>query len=122
MAEGLGTTRKRDLIKSIILSLHEGEDVKRAKERFVREVGTVTSVEIAQIEQALIAEGMPPEQIKQFCNVHALLFEEQLQQETRNAASPSHPVQLFSAENRKIEELCGIFEKKKSFIGEKWGI
>lgn len=110
MAEGLGTTRKRELMREIILSLHDGEDIRRAKERFVREVGSVTSVEIAEIEQALIAEGMPVEQIKQFCNVHALLFEEQLAQEAKDQSSPSHPVELFKAENRKIEEMCAKIE------------
>ena len=98
-------TRRTAIMKEIIRELHKGVPVIEAKERFEKEIGNVSSSEIAEIEQALINEGLPPDEIKRFCNVHALLFESALQQAVTKETSTSHPVYLFKLENRAIEKL-----------------
>ncbi|MCX7029763.1 MAG: DUF438 domain-containing protein, partial [Spirochaetes bacterium] len=72
--------KKRKLVAGIIRDLHAGLSVEAAKERVQREVGTLTSTEVTTIEQSLIDEGVSPDEIKRFCNVHALLFESSLEQ------------------------------------------
>ncbi len=96
---------KKAIMKDIILKLHQGLSVEAAKERFEKEVGDITSSEIAQIEQGLIDEGLSPEEIKKFCNVHALIFQSALEKAAAEETFPSHPVYLFRAENREIEKL-----------------
>jgi len=86
----------------------------QAKERFEREVGNVTSSEIAEIEQGLINEGISPEEIKRFCNVHALIFQSALEKAVATEVSPSHPVYLFKLENREVERLV---ESIKETVG-----
>jgi DUF438 domain-containing protein len=110
MSKGLGNSGKKEAMKDIIRSLHQGLPVEKAKERFLKEVGNISSVDIAEIEQALIGEGMPVEEIQRFCNVHALLFESSLEQAVRGEESPSHPVHLFKLENREIEKLVKRME------------
>lgn len=95
----------KEIVKDIILKLHQGMSVEEAKDRFVREVGSITSSQIAEIEQSLIDEGLSPEEIKKFCNVHALLFESALKEATVMKQSSAHPVYLFKQENREIEKL-----------------
>jgi DUF438 domain-containing protein len=107
MSEGLGNSDKKEAMKDIIRKLHEGLAVEKAKERFLKEIGNISSVEIAEIEQALIHEGMQPEEIQKFCNVHALLFESTLEVAVSSEESPSHPVYLFKLENREIEKITG---------------
>jgi DUF438 domain-containing protein len=72
--------QKKITVKNIILQLHQGLTVTEAKDKFIREVGNITSTEIAEIEQSLINEGLSPDEIKKFCNVHALLFESALKE------------------------------------------
>jgi DUF438 domain-containing protein len=105
MSDSLGNGSKKESMKDIIRKLHEGLPIEEAKERFLQEVGNISSMEIAEIEQALIGEGMRPEEIQKFCNVHALLFESSLKGAVSSNESPSHPVYLFKLENRRIEEL-----------------
>ncbi len=105
MAAGLGKEGKKEAMKDIILQLHRGLSVEQAKARFLEEVGNVSSVEIAEIEQSLIDEGLPAEEIRKFCNVHALLFESSLREQVAREESPAHPVYLLRAENREIEKL-----------------
>ncbi len=96
---------KKQILKDIILRLHQGTSPTEAKERFEREIGTVTSVEIAELEQSLISEGLSPDDIKQFCNVHALIFQSALEKTVNPDTFPGHPIHLFKLENREIEKL-----------------
>ncbi len=105
MGEILSKEAKKEIMKDIILKLHQGLSVDEAKERFEEEVGNVSSTEIADIEQSLINEGLSPEEIKKFCNVHALIFQSALEKSASEETFPSHPVFLFRLENREIEKL-----------------
>lgn len=102
---------KKDIVKNIIKELHNGLPATEAKEKLERKVGTITSSEIAEIEQSLINEGMPPEEIKEFCNVHTLLFESTLSKELSKEESKNHPVSLFKLENREIEKIINTIKK-----------
>ncbi len=105
MTEQLSKDQKKETMKDIILKLHEGLSAEAAKERFEKEVGTISSTEIAGIEQELINEGLSPEEIKKFCNVHALLFKAALEKAPAQETSPSHPIFLFKLENREVEKI-----------------
>ena len=98
---------RTETMKDIILKLHAGLSVDEAKERFEKEIGNISSTEIADIEQTLINEGLSPEEIKKFCNVHALIFQSALEKSASEETFPSHPVFLFKLENREIEKLVG---------------
>lgn len=103
--DSLSKEQKKEIMKDIILKLHRGLSAETARERFEKEVGTVSSTEIAEIEQSLINEGLSPEEIKKFCNVHALIFQAALEAAPAQETSPSHPVFLFKLENREIEKI-----------------
>ncbi len=111
MAEASSREQKKARLKDIILKLHEGLSVSEAKARFEREVGNISSSEIAELEQSLISEGLSPEEIKKFCNVHALIFQSALEKAAVEETSPAHPVHLFKSENREIEKLLDGLEK-----------
>lgn len=122
MAEGLERTAKKEIMKDIIRQLHQGLSAQAAKERFEKEIGGISSTEIAEIEQSLINEGLAPEEIKKFCNVHALLFQSALEKVAMKETSPSHPVFLFRLENREIEkrlaEIKALMSRKASHDAE----
>jgi DUF438 domain-containing protein len=103
--ETINKEAKKQAMKDIILGLHWGLSAEAARDRFEREIGNVSSTEIAEIEQSLIDEGLSPDEIKKFCNVHALIFESALAKAGREETSPYHPVYLFKLENREIEKL-----------------
>ncbi|MFC2035357.1 DUF438 domain-containing protein [Chloroflexota bacterium] len=108
--------KKKDVMKDIILKLHGGLAVQEAKDRFEKEVGNISSSEIAEIEQSLIDDGLSPDEIKQFCNVHTLLFKSALDQASSEETSESHPIYLFRLENREIEKLV---ESLKDISGKR---
>jgi len=113
MTEIPNKQKKKEIMKDIIRKLHRGLTIEEAKERFEKEIGTTSSIEIAEMEQALINEGLSPEEIKKFCNVHALLFQSALEKSIIKETSPSHPVYLFKLENREIDKIADSLKKLK---------
>ena len=68
MSELIDNRRKRqEQLKAIIRDLHAGADLEEIKQRFKELLGEVVSPsEISEMEQALINEGMPVEEIRHF--------------------------------------------------------
>lgn len=104
---------KKETVKEIILNLHKGLSVEEAKKKLIKEVGAISSSDIAEIEQSLINDGMSVDEIKKFCNVHSLLFETSLSKELSEEESKSHPIYLFKQENREIEKIIQSIKELK---------
>ena len=101
-------TIRREKLKSLIKELHAGASVEEVKGRFETEFGGVTTTEISQMEQDLVKEGLPIEEVQKLCDVHASVFEgsiDDIHAPTENAEIKGHPVHIFTLENEKIEEV-----------------
>ncbi len=96
---------KQALLKGIIKDLHQGEDMEVLKERFRELIQNVDASEIAEMEQQLINEGLPPEEIKRLCDVHVEIFKEALEEQDRPEPPPGHPVHTYMKENRASEKI-----------------
>ena len=58
------TGQKQAALKEIIKALHAGENLAAVKQRFRQLISGVEASEIAQMEQALMDEGLPAEEVK----------------------------------------------------------
>lgn len=98
---------RQKMLKEIILELHNGSTVEDVKARFEDLIRGVSASEIAEMEQALIKEGMPVSEIQNLCDVHAAVFKgsiEEIHREHKPEETPGHPVHTFKLENREIEK------------------
>ena len=59
-----------ETLKNIIKELHEGKSAESQRKKFDELIKDVAPWEIAQMEQQLMAEGMPETEIKNLCEVH----------------------------------------------------
>ncbi len=99
---------RREKLKALIKELHAGASVEDVKEKFKTEFGGVTTTEISQMEQELVSEGLPIEEVQRLCDVHASVFEgsiDDIHPKVDNANIKGHPVYIFSLENDKLEEV-----------------
>jgi hypothetical protein len=92
-------------LKQVIKDLHAGGDQEMLKRRFAELIRGVSAPEIARMEQALIDEGLPAEEIKRLCDVHVEIFKAALEEQERPVTAPGHPVHTFMQENRASEEI-----------------
>ena len=109
MSEYIDNSEKRKgALRDLILDLHAGEDLEEIKARFRKLIGDVTAVEVAQLEQALIDEGLPAEEIKALCDVHVSVFQESLEGEGGLEVAPGHPIHTFRYENFALGEVLKL--------------
>ena len=65
---------RQKVLKELIMELHNGKSVDEIKPRFEKLIEDISTTEITEMEQALIMDGMPVEEIQRLCDVHAELF------------------------------------------------
>jgi DUF438 domain-containing protein len=96
---------RQQQLKEIVKDLHEGSDIKAVQKRFAGLIRNVSPEEIAQMEQALIAEGVPVEQVQKVCDVHVQVFEQALGRRKSSKVLPGHPVHTYLQENRALRRI-----------------
>ncbi len=105
-----GPERKKAL-KALILDLHSGGDLNEIKSRFRALIGDISAVEIAQMEQELIEEGLPAGEVKALCDVHVSVFQEALEGQDSLEMTPGHPIHTFKYENYALGEVLILLEE-----------
>lgn len=96
---------RKKALKEIILALHQGKSVEEVKGRFRELLENVAPTEVSLIEQELINEGLPVEEVQRLCDVHAAVFREGLEKAVTPDMVPGHPVYTFKEENRALTKL-----------------
>lgn len=113
MSEYINNSPKREeQLKEIIKQLHAGRAFSDLKDTFQDLLKGASAQEIVHIEQALIAEGLPVEQIQFLCDVHVALFKESLDTQLPPELQPGHPIYTFRAENEFVELLLHTLDEK----------
>ena len=110
---------RQETLKGIIRDLHAGVSVDDIKGRFSELLDQVGASEIAEIEQALINEGLPVEEVQKLCDVHVAVFKESLDKQMAQAIGSekeeSDPLQDLKDSNIKISDLIttirGLLDK-----------
>jgi hypothetical protein len=108
---------KKKLLKEIIKQLPSGAPPEEVKEKFKEALKGVSSEDIVKVEQELVKEGMPREELQKLCDVHMAVFAEQLQEQELHLPS-GHPISILIEEHRimleraeKLEEFIGMVEE-----------
>jgi len=108
-----------ETLKNIIKELHEGKDAESQKQKFHDLIKDVAPWEIAQMEQKLIAEGMPETEIKNLCEVHVSVFKEALEHKTVPGLPAGHPVHTLMLENRACEGILKEAESITDYVKDR---
>ncbi len=99
--------RRKDLLKHMILQLHEGHAPDAVRPQLVRLLGQVPYGEVVEVEQELIAEGLPVSEVLKLCDVHTEALQGAISQVGARQAPAGHPVAIFQLENRALELELG---------------
>lgn len=109
MSEVINNRKYRQkVLKELIGELHQGKAVEEVKGRFEELIKGISTAEISEMEGALIAEGMPMEEIQRLCDVHASVFKgsiEEIHRPSKPEETPGHPIHTFRWENRALQDL-----------------
>jgi len=106
---------KQEKLKQIVKDLHAGVPAEKLKSRFAKLIKKTSPEEIANMENALIEEGFPAEEVQKLCDVHVQVFEAALSRVGKPAKIPGHPLFTYLEENKaaqKIMKTAGRLAKK----------
>ena len=102
----VSNSSKKEMLKEVIRQLHAGASPQEVKERFKQVLEGVSPLEIAKIEQELISEGLPREEIQRLCDVHMAVFREQLERQKLDVPL-GHPVNILMEEHKAMLQIAG---------------
>jgi DUF438 domain-containing protein len=90
---------KKEVIKAVLRELHSGVSLEVLKERFKEFLKDISPMEIPLIEQELVREGVPIQEIIKLCDLHVALFRDFLISRELEDVPKGHPLNLLLMEN-----------------------
>ena len=100
-----GEKSRKELLKHMILQLHEGVAPDAVRGRLVSLLRSIPYNEVVQVEQELINEGLPEEEVLKFCDIHTQVLDGQIDQTGAKEIPDGHPVDTFKKENKELYKL-----------------
>jgi uncharacterized protein len=118
MSELINNSEKRkELLKHMILQLHKGEAPDLVRNRLVELLKSIPYDEVVEVEQELISDGLPVEEVLKLCDIHQLVLDGHIDQSGAKPIPAGHPADTFKKENlelgKVITELEQLFSKVK---------
>ncbi|MEM2929328.1 MAG: DUF438 domain-containing protein, partial [Thermoproteota archaeon] len=99
-------------VREILKELHRGGDIEEISRRFGNILSQVSPTEIPLIEQQLVKEGVPVEEILKLCDLHVALFRNYLQPRELKGVPKGNPLDALMKENDwilKRSETIGLY-------------
>lgn len=96
---------RKELLKHMILQLHGGEAPEAVRQQLLTLLKGIPYDEVVEVEQELINEGLPAEEVLKFCDIHTQVLEGHIDQTGAKTIPAGHPVDTFKKENRELEKV-----------------
>jgi uncharacterized protein len=106
--------RKKKL-KELILKLHKGESEAEVRRQLEESLSQIPYGEVVEVEQELISEGLPTEEVLKLCDVHAGVLQGRIDLSAVKEIPEGHPVDVMLNENRELRKVATNIENT---IGE----
>jgi uncharacterized protein len=76
MSENIDNSKFRKAkLKELILKLHEGESQEEVRQELLVSLSNIPYGEVVEVEQELISEGLPIEEVLKLCDAHSAVLE-----------------------------------------------
>lgn len=118
---------RKSKLKELILKLHSGESQEKVRAELIEALTDIPYGEVVEVEQELIAEGLPQEEVLKLCDVHSAVLQGNVDLSQAKKIPEGHPVDILIRENKELSivasEIKSIIEdirtNKKIDLGKK---
>lgn len=108
---------RKEKLKALILKLHEGNSQEAVRNELLLTLSQIPYGEVVEVEQELIAEGLPEEEVLSLCDAHSAVLEGRVDLSGLKTVEDGHPVDVFRQENKEIRKVTeAIFELIREII------
>src|SRR5512138_1527403 len=109
---------RKELLKHLILQLHEGVAPGTVKKQMVDLMSKIPYGEVVEVEQELINEGLPEEEVLRLCDIHTEVLDGKIDLSGMLIVPPGHPIDTFKAENRELEKVAAQLLESFKLVDE----
>ena len=107
MSEQIDNSKFRKAkLKELILKLHDGESLEDVKNELMESLSTIPYGEVVEVEQELIEEGLPEEEVLKLCDIHSAVLDGNVDLSASKSIPAGHPVDVMINENRELKKVC----------------
>jgi len=97
------SAQRKELLKHMILELHSGEAPEQVKNRLINLLTSIPYDEVVEVEQELISEGLPVEEVLKLCDIHTAVLDGRIDTSGAKAVPSGHPADTFLQENKALK-------------------
>lgn len=106
MSELINNSEERKAkLKELILKLHQGQSEASVKHELVESLSQIPYGEVVEVEQELISEGLPEEEVLKLCDVHASVLRGHVDLSGTKDVPEGHPVDVMLKENQEVRKV-----------------
>ena len=96
---------RKEKLKTLLLKIHHGGSEEAVRNELLLSLSQIPYGEVVEVEQELIAEGLPEEEILDLCDAHSAVLEGRVDLSALKPVVEGHPVDVFRKENEEIRKL-----------------
>lgn len=104
-------TQKKELLKHLILQLHNNEAPEQVKKKLVEILHAVPYNDVVEVEQELISEGLSVEEVLKLCDIHTAVLDGHIDTSSAKPIPEGHPVDTFKQENKYLNNHIEVLKK-----------
>ena len=96
---------RKSKLKALILKLHEGHNPEKVKQELIDSLENIPYGEVVEVEQQLIEEGLPQEEVLRLCDIHSAVLHGHVDLTGAAQIPAGHPVDVFIQENKELKNV-----------------
>lgn len=106
MSEHIDNSKYRKAkLKELILKLHDGGSQESVRQELLSSLSSIPYGEVVEVEQELIFEGLPEEEVMNLCDAHSAVLEGTVDLSGSKSVPEGHPVDVLLEENAELKRL-----------------
>ncbi len=110
------SSERKKRLKTLILRLHQGEAEESVREDLLGTLSQIPYGEVVEVEQELISEGLPEDEVLRLCDAHSAVLEGNVDLSSAKKIPDGHPVDVLINENRELRKVVSEIENLVSAI------
>jgi DUF438 domain-containing protein len=119
MSELINNSKERKKrLKELILKLHEGESEKQVRKDLMDSLSQIPYGEVVEVEQELIEEGLPEEEVLKLCDVHSSVLQGNIDLSASREIQEGHPLDVMKNENKELLKVAGQIDQILRYISQ----
>lgn len=106
---------RKETLRKLILELHEGKNPADVRQRLKDNLKHIPYDEVVEVEQQLMREGLPQEEVLRLCDVHGEVLDGMIDQQDALPIPEGHPLDVMIHEN---QALFDVIEKASDMLDQ----